>query len=68
MRYGPGGDNTLFVDDDGVAYVAYTAHPMDLRISVERLAVDFLSSTNESSGAFGPRGVEAPAMWKRGSY
>jgi len=66
VRYGPGGDNTLFVDDDGEGYVAYTAHPTGVRVSVERLTPDFLASTNASSGAFGPAHVEAPAMWKRG--
>jgi hypothetical protein len=66
LRYAPGGDQTLFVDDDGVGYVAYTSHPTGVRVSVERLSADFLSSVNESSGPFGPAGVEAPAMWKRG--
>jgi hypothetical protein len=65
VKYSPGGDNTLYVDDDGEAYVAYTSHPTGVRISVERLTPDFLSSTNQSSGAFGPQSVEAPAMWKR---
>lgn len=68
VKYGPGGDNSLFVDDDGEAYLIYTSHPTGVRISVERLSFDYLESTNESSGPFGPHSVEAPAMYKRNGY
>eukprot|EP00947_MAST-08B_sp_MAST-8B-sp1_P004646 g4646.t1 len=69
VRYAPGGDNSVFVDAaDGRAYLIYTSHATGVRMSVERLSKDFTSTTNESSGPFGPKGVEAPAMFKRGIY
>lgn len=74
------GDFGLFVDDDGTGYIAYTAlnlaqvkgHPSSSpehhRISVERLAPDYLSSTQESS-AFIAGNVESPSLFKhKGTY
>jgi hypothetical protein len=70
------GDFGLFVDEDGTGYIAYTAlnlaqmkgtasrHPKHHRISVERLAPDYLSSTQESSG-FISGNVESPSLFKR---
>jgi len=67
------GDFDLFVDDDGKAFVIYTSHITDAAIthvmSVELLAPDYLSSMGiqHNSGYFGSAGVEAPALFKRGS-
>lgn len=74
------GDFDLFVDPNGTAYLAYTAivtgpfesHPVENPahhvISVERLSIDYLSSTLQSSG-FVAGNVEAPAMfWRAGIY
>ncbi|MFB3815091.1 MAG: family 43 glycosylhydrolase [Terriglobales bacterium] len=70
------GDFGLFVDDDGTGYIAYTAlnlpqvkgtaspSPQHHRISVERLAPDYLSSTQENSG-FVAGNVESPSLFKR---
>jgi hypothetical protein len=70
------GDFGLFVDDDGSGYIAYTTldlqqmkghenhNPPHHRISVERLAPDYLSSTGENGG-FIAGNVESPAMFKR---
>lgn len=68
VHYGTGGDNTLFVDDDGQGYLAYTSHATNVRISVERLSSDYLSSSNESSGPIGDGPSEAPAMFKRNGH
>ena len=61
------GDEGLFVDDDGTAYIAYTDwHTGGGDIVVERLSSTYLTGTgaytrlNQSS-------TEAPALFKRGS-
>jgi len=64
------GDFDILLDEDGSAYIIYTAHifgpgPAHL-MSVERLAPDFMSSTGANSGFFGDAGVEAPSIWRRG--
>jgi hypothetical protein len=70
------GDFGLYVSDDGSGYIAYTAlnlaqmndsgsaSPQHHRISIERLASDYLSSTKETSG-FIAGNVESPSMFKR---
>ena len=59
------GDFSILLDDDGEAYMLYSANA---HCQVERLAPDFLSSTwattNETSGVL-PHGNEAPALFKR---
>lgn len=61
------GDEGLFVDDDGSAYVIYTTLSKGHSMSIERLSPDYTSSTLVSSGIFGASFVEAPALFKRGS-
>ncbi len=70
------GDFGLYVSDDGGGYIAYTAlnlaqmndtgdvSPEHHRISIERLAPDFLSSSMENSG-FVAGNVESPSLFKR---
>ncbi|CAF1492715.1 unnamed protein product [Rotaria magnacalcarata] len=67
------GDLNLFQDNNGDAYIIYTAHidgqiynPNHL-MSVEKLSDDYLSSLGKefNSGYFGETFVEAPAMFKR---
>jgi beta-xylosidase len=67
------GDLNLFQDNNGDAYIIYTAHidgsiynPSHL-MSVEKLSEDYLSSLGKeyNSGFFGQTFVEAPAMFKR---
>lgn len=58
------GDETLFVDDDATAYLAYTDWRSSGDIVVERLSSDYLTGT----GAFvrlHQTATEAPAMFKR---
>ena len=74
------GDFGLYVSDDGSGYIAYTAlnlaqmessastRPEHHRISIERLAPDYLSSTKENSG-FIAGNVESPSLFKhKGIY
>ena len=71
------GDESLFVDRDGVAYLAYTAVNLKgmgetsgaapiqhHRICVEKLMPDYLASTQQDSG-FVAGNVEAPALFRR---
>ena len=70
------GDFGLFIDDDGNGFITYvalnlaqlrkvrTANPENHRISVESLAPDYLSSTQENSG-FVAGNVESPTLFKR---
>ncbi|MGD0093068.1 MAG: family 43 glycosylhydrolase [Planctomycetota bacterium] len=58
------GDESLLVDDDGTAYLIYTSIASGHSISVEKLAPDYLSSTQENSGFLG-KGCEAPALFRR---
>lgn len=67
-----GGDFDIFVDDDGAAYLIYTAVSGGHTMAVERLSDDYLRSvavsaspSNVSSGVFGNIFVEAPALFKR---
>jgi hypothetical protein len=65
LVYQDNGDEGLFVDDDGQAYVIYTTLSKGHSISIERLTLDYLNSTKVSSGIFGDSFVEAPALFKR---
>lgn len=63
-------DDNLFLDDDGTAYIAYTARSTERRITIDRLTSSFMASAaitdpTATSGPFGPTNVEAPAMFKR---
>lgn len=70
------GDFGIYTDRNGVGYIAYVAFvtaplesrpiadPKDHRISVERLAPDYLGSTGQNSG-FVAGNVESPALFSR---
>jgi hypothetical protein len=70
-RYKDGGDFTVFADDDGRGYLLYQSRASGHVASVELLSDDFTDSLgavdpeSSSSGLFGPKGIEAPAMFKR---
>lgn len=57
------GDEDLFVDDDGTAYITYTTISSH-SISIEKLSSDYLSSTQIDSGVIAS-GCEACSMFKR---
>lgn len=67
LQFTDNGDEGLFVDDDGSAYVIYTTLSHGHSISIERLSSDYTTSlgANASSGLFGQTFVEAPALFKR---
>jgi hypothetical protein len=52
------GDENIFVDDDGTAYIIYTSLSVGHSISIEQLTPDYLNSTLVSSGVFGQTFVE----------
>jgi Glycosyl hydrolases family 43 len=58
------GDHSVFVDDDGTAYLAYTDWRSGGDIVVERLGGSYLSGTG-SYVRFHQSATEAPAMFKR---
>jgi hypothetical protein len=58
------GDLGLFVDDDGTGYLIYTSIQRQHGISIERLADDYLGSTQQTSGILA-HGCEACAMFRR---
>ena len=66
------GDHDLYLDEDGTAYLVYSAHDFSgpvkrATIVVERLSDDFLSSTGEHAEIDAENiPCEAPAMFKRG--
>lgn len=66
LQFQDNGDEGIFVDDDGQAYVIYTTLSKGHSISIERLTLDYTNSTLQSSGIFGDSFVEAPALFKRG--
>lgn len=59
------GDGSLFVDEDGTGYFAYTVIGQDHALRIERLTPDFLASAGQVSGVLG-RNVEAPSLFRRG--
>ncbi|MEM8875410.1 MAG: family 43 glycosylhydrolase [Planctomycetota bacterium] len=58
------GDHSLFVDDDGTAYLIFTVIGEDHRVHIEKLTSDWTGSTGEMSERFKPH-QEATAMFKR---
>ena len=69
-RFADGGDFTVFADDDGQGYLLYQSRASGHVASVERLTDDFTDSAGgadpaHSSGLFGPKGIEAPTLFKR---
>jgi hypothetical protein len=60
------GDMDVFVDDDGVAYLAYTDVHGNHDQIVERLDTAYTSGTG-SYTRLGATGTEAPALFRRGS-
>jgi hypothetical protein len=58
------GDHTVFVDDDGTAYVAYTDWRSGGDIVVERLNSSYLSGTGDFVRLH-QSATEAPALFKR---
>jgi len=59
------GDHDVFVDDDGVAYVAITDWRMGGAIAIERLDASYLSGTGNVVRTITPGSTEAPALFKR---
>ncbi|MEV7622796.1 family 43 glycosylhydrolase [Actinoplanes sp. NPDC089786] len=59
------GDHTVFVDDDGAAYVAYTDWRSGGDIVVERLDGGYLTGTGAHT-RLGQPATEAPALFRRG--
>ena len=61
----------MFADDDGQGYLLYQSRASGHVASVERLSYGFTESlgavdpSKHSSGLFGPKGIEAPALFKR---
>lgn len=58
------GDHDLFVDDDGIAYLAFTDWKSGGSIVIEKLNTDYTSGTGEYVKVTNGR-TEAPAMMKR---
>jgi hypothetical protein len=62
------GDHDVFVDDDGVAYLAYTDWKSGGAITVEKLNADYTSGSGAAVKVT-PSRTEAPALMKRnGKY
>jgi len=63
------GDHDVFVDDDGMAYIAYTDWKSGGAIAIERLNADYTSGTGVYVKGVTPGRTEAPALMKRdGKY
>ena len=69
LAFKDNGDEGLFVDDDGTAYVIYTTLSQGHAMSIERLTPNYTESLGAAarSGIFGDTFVEAPALFKRGA-
>ncbi len=62
------GDETVWVDDNGTAYIAYTDWRANGDIVVERLSSDYTTGTGAYT-RLGQSSTEAPAMFERnGTY
>jgi hypothetical protein len=59
------GDHDTFVDDDGIAYIAYTDWRTNGTIVVEKLSSDYLSGTGICVKTVTPSKTEAPSLFKR---
>jgi len=67
LLHSDNGDENIFVDDDGSAYIIYTSLSVGHSISIELLSPDYLNSTLKSSGVFGESFVEVRAMCSWGA-
>ena len=67
LAFSDNGDENLFVDADGTAYIIYTTLSKGHSMSIERLSADYTTSTLVSSGVFGESNVEAPSLFRRGA-
>lgn len=61
------GDHDVFVDRDGVAYLAYTDWRGKGDIVVERLDADYTSGTGQYV-RLGLKSTEAPSLFRRGAH
>lgn len=59
------GDHDTFVDEDGVAYLAYTDWRTNGTIVIEKLTDDYLSGTGQHIKAVTSGQTEAPALFRR---
>jgi len=59
------GDHDLFVDDDGICYLAITDWRTQGTIAIERLTEDYLSGTGEVVKLVTSGRTEAPGLFKR---
>lgn len=59
------GDHDLFVDDNGIAYLAFTDWRAKGAIAIEQLTDDYLSGTGITAGGITDSKTEAPALFKR---
>jgi beta-xylosidase len=63
---GVSGDSNLFVDDDGTAYLVYSAAPLSTHtVTVERLTPSYTNSTQIAARVTNDK--EAPALFKKGA-
>ena len=59
------GDHDLFVDDDGIAYLAYTDWRTKGSIAIERLSTDYLTGTGSVIRSVTDGQTEAPSLFRR---
>jgi hypothetical protein len=59
------GDHDLFVDDDGICYLAITDWRTNGTIAIEQLTDDYLSGTGKVTTMITAGRTEAPALFKR---
>jgi hypothetical protein len=59
------GDHDTFIDDDGMAYLAYTDWRAGGAIAIEQLSDDYLTGTGIVVKAITTTKTEAPALFKR---
>ena len=59
------GDHDTFVDDDGIAYLAYTDWRTKGTIVIEQLSPDYLTGTGKFVKSVTSGGTEAPGLFKR---
>lgn len=59
------GDHDTFVDDDGIAYLAYTDWRSNGAIIIEQLSDDYLTGTGHLVKNITNGSTEAPALFKR---
>ena len=59
------GDHDIFIDDDGIAYLAYTDWRTKGTIVIEKLSSDYLTGTGKVATGVTEGQTEAPGMFKR---